>query len=361
MRVDLKDPHRYPLLRFRTVSFNHKSLCHWDFWRMSTTGEIEQSYRGVQTHMEALDRLMGEILSADVGCVDDMLKYAGRYSGKRLRPALVFIIGDMCGETTDKHVRLGAVVELIHMATLVHDDVLDRATIRRNHDSVNIRWNNKDAILLGDIMFARAIRLLVTIGNMRALDLLTGAVSTICEGEIQQNQLSGDFSVDFVTYKQIIERKTASLYAAGCELAALLGGANEKLVTAFSNFGMSLGTAFQVIDDCLDLTGDENVVGKSLGTDIKNGKMTLPLIHLLAELTGAEKTQVEELIQRDNCTNEEVKEIRVLLADHGSIDHSLSLARGYVQESLSPLRDLLPARDFAVVEEIAGFVLERRL
>ncbi|MFT7616825.1 MAG: octaprenyl-diphosphate synthase [Planctomycetota bacterium] len=327
---------------------------------MPTTDEIEQSYRLVQPHMDALDVLMSEILSADVECVDDMLKYAGRYSGKRLRPALVFIIGGMCGETNDKHVRLGAVVELIHMATLVHDDVLDRATVRRNHESVNIRWNNKDAILLGDIMFARAIRLLVTIGNMRALDLLTGAVSTICEGEIQQNQLSGDFSVDFATYEQIIQRKTASLYAAGCELAALLGGAREELVAGFSEFGMSLGTAFQIIDDCLDLTGDESVVGKSLGTDIKNGKMTLPLIHLLSKLAEPEKSKVEELIQRDNCTDEEVVEIRELLSVHGSIEHAFTLARKYVQDSLEPLRDLLPARDFTVVQEIAGFVLERR-
>ncbi len=328
---------------------------------MPTTGEIEQSYRLVQPHMESLDRLLSEILSADVDCVDDMLKYAGQYSGKRLRPALVFIIGGMCGETTDKHVRLGAVVELIHMATLVHDDVLDRATIRRNHESVNIRWNNKDAILLGDIMFARAIRLLVTIGNMRALDLLTGAVSTICEGEIQQNQLSGDFSVDFATYKQIIERKTASLYAAGCELAALLGGAQENLVQAFSDFGMSLGTAFQVIDDCLDLTGDEEVVGKSLGTDIKNGKMTLPLIHLLSRLDGEEKATVEGLVAQDNCSDQEILAIRQLLVTHGSIDHALALARQYVQDSLEPLRDLLPTKDFTVVKEIAGFVLERQL
>ncbi len=328
---------------------------------MPTTGDIEQSYRLVQPHMEALDRLLGEILSADVECVDDMLKYAGRYSGKRLRPALVFIIGGMCGETTDKHVRLGAVVELIHMATLVHDDVLDRATIRRNHDSVNIRWNNKDAILLGDIMFARAIRLLVTIGNMRALDLLTGAVSTICEGEIQQNQLSGDCSVDFETYRQIIQRKTASLYGAGCELAALLGGAGEDLVQAFSDFGMSLGTAFQIIDDCLDLTGDEEVVGKSLGTDIKNGKMTLPLIHLLSRLEGSRREEVQGLIQSDNCTDEEVHRVRALLNEHGSIDHALALAQGYVENSLKPLRNLLPPRDFALVEEIAGFVLERRL
>ena len=327
---------------------------------MPTASVMEQSFPGLQARMASLDQLMAEILSADVDSVDEMLKYAGRYSGKRLRPALIFVIAEICGKVSDKHVRLGAVVELIHMATLVHDDVLDRATIRRKHDSVNIRWNNKDAILLGDIMFARAIRLLVSIGNTRALDTLTGAVSTICEGEIQQNQLSGDPDVDFATYRQIIDRKTASLYGAGCELAALLSQADGELVTAFRDFGNSLGAAFQIIDDCLDLTGDEAVVGKSLGTDIKNGKMTLPLIHLLGELEGAEREEVRDLIRRDTCTDAEVERVRRLLAEKGSIEHALSLARSYVETSLAPLRRLVPARHFAVIDEIAAFVLERR-
>ncbi len=328
---------------------------------MTTAGGIEQSYRLVKPQMEALDGLLEELLSADVGCVDDMLKYAGRYSGKRLRPALIFLIAEMCGGAGEAHVRLGAVVELIHMATLVHDDVLDRATTRRNHDSVNIRWNNKDAILLGDIMFARAIRLLVTIGNMRALDRLTGAVSTICEGEIQQNQLSGDPEVDFETYRQIIERKTASLYAAGCELAALLAGADESLVQAFENFGMSLGTAFQIIDDCLDLTGEEDVVGKSLGTDVRNGKMTLPLIHLLERLEGREKAEIENLIRGDDCTPADIARVRQLLQAQGSVDYALGLARSYVEDSLANLRGMLAPKDFTVVEELAAFVLEREL
>ena len=328
---------------------------------MPTTGGIEQSYRLVKHHMEALDKLMGEVLSADVESVDEMLRYASRYSGKRLRPALIFIIADMAGGAKPAHVKLGAVVELIHMATLVHDDVLDRATVRRSHDSVNIRWNNKDAILLGDVIFARAIRLLVSIGNMRALDQLTGAVSTICEGEIQQNQLSGDPSVDFGTYKQIIERKTASLYSAGCELAALLSGADDKLVRAFADFGMSLGTAFQIIDDCLDLIGDEAVVGKSLGTDVQNGKMTLPLIHLRAGLEGEERLEIEALIRRDSCTDNEIARVRQLLAAHGSIEHSFALARQYVDDSLTDLRELLDEKNFLIVEEIAAFVLQRQL
>ena len=287
---------------------------------MPVLNGLDQVYRHVKPQMEALDQVLAERRGADVDCVAEMLDYAGRYSGKRLRPALIFVIADICGQLNDDHVKLGAVVEMIHVATLVHDDVLDHATMRRKAASLNVRWSNKDAILLGDILFARAINLLVTIGDHRALEVLTRSVSTICEGEIHQNQLSGNPDVDEATYTQIIQRKTASLYAAGCELAAHLAGSDEKLVQAFSNFGMSLGTAFQLIDDCLDFSQDEKVVGKSLGTDVLNGKMTLPLIHLLNSLEPKQRAEVEEIIRGNTRGVDGVQKIRSLLEEQGS-DH----------------------------------------
>ncbi|MCA9321421.1 MAG: polyprenyl synthetase family protein, partial [Planctomycetes bacterium] len=280
---------------------------------MPAAGGLESTQQLVKPRMEALDRLMAETLAAETPCVAEMLDYAARYSGKRLRPALIFVVADLCGEIKDAHVKLGAVVELIHMATLVHDDVLDQATLRRNTEAVNIRWNNKDAILLGDIMFARAIRLLVDVGSIRALERLTETVAIICEGEIHQNQLSGQIEVDEATYTRIIGQKTASLYAASCELGALLAGASPDLVKAFESFGESLGIAFQIIDDCLDLSGSEEVVGKSLGTDISNGKMTLPLIHLLGTLRGDERLGLETLIRARNAGSEEITGVRKLL------------------------------------------------
>ena len=328
---------------------------------MPAAGGLEHAYQIVKPQLEALDRLMAELLLADTPCVDEMLRYAGNYSGKRLRPALIFLIAELSGGIREDHVRLGAVVELIHMATLVHDDVLDQATIRRSAAAVSVRWNNKDAILLGDIMFARAIRLLVDIGNIRALERLTTAVAVICEGEIHQNQLSGEPKVDAETYTRIIKQKTASLYAASCELGALLAGASGELVEAFYEFGESLGAGFQIIDDCLDLSGDEVVVGKSLGTDITNGKMTLPLIHLLSQLHGEERAEIEDLIRSRNAGPEGIERVRGLLARHGSLNFALARAGEYVDRSLSRLRPLLAPEAFAVVEEIAGFVVTRQL
>jgi octaprenyl-diphosphate synthase len=327
---------------------------------MPTIGDLESTYRPIQQQLDALDGLLAEVLQSDVDCVNEMLQYASRYSGKRLRPALIFLIGDMVGTLSENHVKLGAVVEMIHMATLVHDDVLDRATVRRNAESVNVRWNNKDAILLGDIMFSRAINLLVQIGSPRALELLTAAVSTLCEGEIHQNQLSGDPDVDEATYTEIIRRKTACLYASGCELAALLAGAEPRLVEAFSQFGMNLGIAFQIIDDCLDLIGDEEVAGKSLGTDIVNGKMTLPLIQLMTELSTEDRERVAAVIRADTPDPSEIKALQDLLRSHGSVAHALSQAEAMVREAVADLRPLLDTEAFATVEAIASFVINRQ-
>lgn len=327
---------------------------------MPTTGDLTSTYRPIQPQMEELDQLLASVLESDVECVNDMLTYASRYSGKRLRPALVFLIGRMVGGLGDNHVKLGAVVEMIHMATLVHDDVLDRATVRRNADSVNIRWNNKDAILLGDIMFARAINLLVQIGSPIALEKLTEAVSILCEGEIHQNQLSGCVDVNESTYMEIIRRKTAYLYSAGCELAALLGGAQPSVVGAFATFGMNLGVAFQIIDDCLDLTGDEKVAGKSLGTDIVNGKMTLPLIRLMSQLEGDEKARVASIIESPQTSEEDANHVRSLLEAHGSVGQALQFADELVTATLAEMRALLDDEAFSTVEAIAGFVINRR-
>ena len=327
---------------------------------MPTTGDLESTYRPIQQQLDALDGLLTEVLQSDIPCVNEMLQYASRYSGKRLRPALIFLIGNMVGTLGENHVKLGAVVEMIHMATLVHDDVLDRATVRRNADSVNVRWNNKDAILLGDIMFSRSINLLVQIGSPRALELLTASVSTLCEGEIHQNQLSGDPRVNEATYTEIIRRKTACLYSAGCELAALLAGADPRLVDAFSRFGMNLGTAFQIIDDCLDLTGDEKLAGKSLGTDIVNGKMTLPLIQLMDELDSDDRDRVAAVIRNDAPDASEIKALQSLLVSHGSVENALAQAEGMVRDAVADLRPLLDAESFAIVEAIASFVINRQ-
>lgn len=326
---------------------------------MPTLSGLDEAYRLIKPQMEALDRLIEKTLAHPEPAVQEMLKYAVRYSGKKLRPALIFIIGDICGSINEDHVKLAAVVELIHLATLVHDDVVDSATVRRYAASINTRWNNTDAVLLGDIIFARAINLLASIRNHRALDLLTQCVSTICEGEIHQNSLSHHPEVTEEIYLGIIRAKTAALYGAGCELAALLSGVRDEVVDAFSDYGMSLGTAFQIIDDCLDISGEESVVGKSLGTDVTNGKMTLPLIHMLSHLEGPERRRVEDIIR--NGTREDIAGIRALIVGHDSLNYALDRARRFVDDAVARLGRYLEPASQLVIENIANFVLSRQL
>lgn len=326
---------------------------------MPTLSGLDEAYRLIKPQLESLDKLLESQMRHPEACVAEMLQYAARYSGKKLRPALVFIIGDICGAVTEEHTKLAGVVEMIHLATLVHDDVVDNAEVRRYAASVNRRWTNTDAVLLGDIIFARAINLLASLRNPRALDVLTNCVSIICEGEIHQNSLCHEPEVDEEVYFRIIKNKTAALYGAGCELAAMFSGVRAELVDAFSHFGMSLGIAFQIIDDCLDISGEEAVVGKSLGTDVTNGKMTLPLIHLLSCLDPARRQQVEQVIRtgrRDPSVN-----LRELINEHDSLGFAMNRANRFVDEALGRLRRLLEPRAQAVVEAIGGFVLSRNL
>ncbi|MEZ6194348.1 MAG: polyprenyl synthetase family protein [Planctomycetota bacterium] len=326
---------------------------------MTPTG-LAQSLAGIKPRLDALEELLDEQFSSEVPHVREMLAYARSYSGKRLRPALVFVIADLCGGAREEHVRLAAVVEMIHLATLVHDDVIDRATMRRRATSINARWTDKDAVLLGDVIFSRAISLLVSLGDPRALAELTACVGTLCEGEIHQNRLAGDASVDTQTYLSIIRKKTASLYGVGCELAAHLAEASPRVVQAFGRFGIALGTGFQIIDDCLDLSGDEEVVGKSLGSDVANGKMTLPLIHLLGQLEGEERREVREIIESRRADASDVLRIRRLIAERGSVEFATGRAEAYVEEALADLRGLLGSTATPILDEIAGFVLRRR-
>ena len=259
---------------------------------------LERLYVGVAPELLHVDAEIAAALQTDRSAIAEMLSHVGRYSGKKLRPALVLLIARALGRVTPAHFRLGAIVEMIHLATLIHDDVIDGADMRRRDATANARWSNYEAVLLGDILFSRAINLLARLGDARCLDVLTRAVSTLCEGEILQNRHRQDAGVSEALYYDIIREKTAVLYAAGCELAAHLAGASAEWVRAAGTYGLELGLSFQIIDDCLDLFGDEAEVGKSLGTDLKGGKVTLPVILALASLDeGSPARDREEVAQ----------------------------------------------------------------
>lgn len=240
-------------------------------------------------HMSEAGALFERQLSSDLPAVNTLCRHVERYRGKMLRPAMVFLCGMACGPITDRHRILAATCEMIHMATLVHDDVLDEAEIRRRGHTVNHLRGNEVAVMLGDYLISNAFHLCSQAGDT-TLNLRLGEITNcLCEGELVQLHHRDNLSLDERTYFEIVRRKTAVLIGACCELGARLSGAQRPVEQALYRFGEGLGVAFQIQDDLLDLEGHEDIVGKSLGRDLEKGKLTLPVILHLATATGAER------------------------------------------------------------------------
>jgi octaprenyl-diphosphate synthase len=246
--------------------------------------------------LERVEDLLARTVRSEHPLVREMVDHCRSFSGKRLRPALVLLAGRAAGRWNPELVPVAVVVEMIHTATLVHDDVLDEAALRRRVPSCNALFGNEGAVLLGDYLFATAFALSASLENRLASRYLAHITAQVCQGEILQNRERGNLDLPEERYFEIIEKKTAILYAASAEVGARYAGASEAHVADLHAFGLAIGLAFQIVDDCLDLDGDEEEVGKSLGTDVAKGKMTLPVIHFLRTAPPAERDALRRLL-----------------------------------------------------------------
>jgi len=298
-------------------------------------------------------------LESDLACVRELAALVERYRGKMLRPTLTLLCGLSSGGRTigREHEVLAAVVEMIHMATLVHDDVLDEAETRRRGRTVNTLHGNEAAVILGDYLISSAFHLCSTLGRPELAERIGRVTTTLCAGELLQLTNRGNAALDEATYFDIIDRKTASLIGLACELGARASGASEEEVEALRGFGADVGAAFQIQDDLLDLTGDERVVGKSVQKDQEKGKLTLPLIRHLAQMTAAGRDDEARAAFEAAGDPARQAELIARLRDDGSIASAAATARGLVeraQERLaglpeSPARGLLAAMGEAAV------------
>jgi octaprenyl-diphosphate synthase len=289
--------------------------------------------------------------------IDELAQHSFRLGGKRLRPALLLLSAQAVGQINDDHRTLAAVVEMIHTATLVHDDVLDEAQVRRHRDTVNARWSNQTSVLLGDYLFTHAFYLASTLETTFGCRAIGEATNTVCEGELKQTAAAGHFNLSRDAYFAIIEAKTAELCACCCRLGAHYAGGDATTVERLTSFGRSLGNAFQVVDDLLDLEGEEETTGKSLGTDLANRKMTLPLILLRDQLSQADAARLQSLYEEPDPSH------GALLYDWLDESGALAAARRTAEEvaasAAAELRDLpvTPAR--RILEDLARFVVAR--
>ncbi|MEQ8765896.1 MAG: polyprenyl synthetase family protein [Planctomycetota bacterium] len=321
--------------------------------------ELRDLYRPIAPEMEATIAALDREYQTDSAHLAPLFQHLRGYRGKLLRPALVLLSGKACEGLGDEHVSVAVIVEMIHTATLVHDDVLDEATLRRGIPSINRFRGNEAAVLLGDHIYARAFSISTALSSQIASQLLSRTTQIICEGEIAQVFNRGNFELSEDEYFRIIAQKTGALYRASCELGARYAEASERHTEILASYGANLGAAFQVIDDLLDLSGEEATVGKSLGTDLEKRKMTLPLIRLRDRLEGAERNALEELWHSPGGLEEK----RGALEELGlaaTIEESYGRADELIRSCLVGL-DELPDNDARnLLSSIAEFVLCRR-
>jgi len=310
---------------------------------------------------EALSQIEGEIkkgLDSAVPLINEVAQYALVGGGKRIRPLLLIISANL-GQTIDeRHLVLGGVVEFIHTATLLHDDVLDDAKTRRGKPSARNRYGNHASILVGDFLYTRAVCRVVNMENSEMNYLLSTTCSKMTEGETWQLAHTSDFNLSEEQYLKIIAYKTASLISTCCQLGGIMAGVSSEEKDALSSFGHNLGIAFQVADDTLDYVADQNLLGKALGQDIKEGKMTLPLIHLLAHCQTTEKEMLIELI-KNGKPQKDLSSILRLMEQYGSIVYAQEKAAIFVEQAKEKLNLFLPSKHKDALCTVADYVISR--
>jgi octaprenyl-diphosphate synthase len=299
---------------------------------MSTSPAFASALELVNPHLYSVEeRIRAQARTFDPA-VEGYVSYVCDKGGKRLRPAMALLSGGATGKITSSHVDLAVIVELIHVATLVHDDIMDGAELRREHPTANAKWGNAISVLLGDSLFAHALKLATSFSNSDVCRRIAEAASEVCSGEIIQTQRRFDLKLSVADYYKIIEMKTAALFSAACELGAFLSDASPSVIGAMKTFGARVGTAYQIYDDLLDLAGDEAETGKTLGTDLRKGKFTLPVLFLLQ--SGVAK-DISTLLLKEEAVDPET--IANFLDEANAIPAAAKVANRMVTEGLEAL------------------------
>jgi octaprenyl-diphosphate synthase len=320
---------------------------------------IERALSFAEEDLNQVEESLINSLSSEVALISSVGRYVFGSGGKRIRPLLTIISSKLCGYNGRLHIPVATAIELIHTATILHDDVVDNSDLRRGRRSVNYLWNSDTSILIGDYLFTKAFCIMVEINQMRILNLMSKTCREIAEGEILELVKTRDISTTEEDYISIAKYKTAVLMASACHVGGILGDVSEEKERAISSFGMNLGIAFQIVDDALDLMADEENLGKPQGKDLEEGKITLPLIHSLKTLKGSERERLIELILNPSMMKRDIKEIIEKIQKSGSIDYTIERAKQYRDEAKRYLDPFPGSFEKELLMELADFVCER--
>ncbi len=326
--------------------------------RASAAALLHQLYGPIAGPLQEIESLFCRELQSSHGSLASVLSHGTQLGGKRLRPAMLLLSGAAVGPLTQDHVVLGTVIEMVHTATLVHDDVLDEAETRRHVPTVNHRWNDHTSILLGDYLFAQSFRLAATLPSTEACRMIGEAARRVCEGELRQVLLRDALDLDEETYLSMLGGKTGELCRVACQLGAKASCGNDDVIEALGNYGAAVGIAFQIADDFLDLWGNDDTVGKTLGTDIGQGKMTLPMIRFLQTASPHVRREVIGILQ--GPVDGRLRKVLPLLNQSDAKAYTLAVAERFQQQAFAALDRLVPSEARDSLTAIGRFAIDRR-
>lgn len=311
----------------------------------------------IAADMDAVNAVIRRQLHSEVPLVNQIAEYIISAGGKRLRPVLVLLMARACGYAGDKHHELAAVIEFIHTATLLHDDVVDESSLRRGRQTANALFGNAASVLVGDFLYSRAFQMMVAVDNARVMQIVADATNVIAEGEVLQllNMHNPDVSEE--NYLQVIRSKTAKLFEAAAQLGVLIAGADDAAIEAAGEYGRSLGTAFQLIDDVLDYSGNASDIGKNVGDDLREGKPTLPLIYLMSHGTPEQRELVRSCIE--NGDEQHFDEILAAITTSGALDYTRQEAEKAAQRAATAIAGLPNSQFKDSLLQLSVFAVDR--
>jgi len=323
--------------------------------------QIQDVFSSYKDDLQQVEKCINDHATSEITLIPEVSHHLIDSGGKRFRPLLLMISAGLCGYRGESRFPMAAVMEFIHTATLLHDDVIDEATMRRGKTSANNIWGNAASVLVGDFLYSKSFILMTSVENTAILKLMSRVTNIMSEGEVFQLIKCGDVNMTEEEYFNIIEKKTAVLISAACAAGAILGSASKEKIDALALFGRNIGMAFQITDDILDYTAKGKDFGKSMGKDLEEGKITLPLIFALRQSNDEEKNIITEIIKRKKGSQKAAREIARLIKKYNAIDSSLQIAIGYINEAKAQLSIFGNGAEKDYLNTVADYILSRNV
>jgi octaprenyl-diphosphate synthase len=328
---------------------------------MREGSSMEEVTKLIKNDLEKLEDSIDGLLTTRVAFIKDVVHHLIRSGGKRVRPVLVILSSKLCGCHNDDPLPYAAIVEFIHTATLLHDDVIDNAETRRGSATANTVWGNESSVLVGDFLFSKSFDLMVSHQNEEILRVMSKATTDLAEGEILELLKTSDVKISEEEYFEVIAAKTAVLLSAACEVGALLGDVEEAKRCALRDFGFHVGMAFQLTDDLLDYTSSDRTLGKDTGRDLKEGKVTLPLIHALKSASVDERQLIEEALTKSRVTARDFRMIKKVIRKYGGLEYTARVSKGHI-DSAKALMEVFPHSLYRkALTDLADYIASREV